>query len=585
MLRELRIRNYAVIEDLDVRLEPGLNVLSGETGAGKSIIVGALSLLLGERATSDVIRAGETRAAVEGAFDLGGRPDLRRICEERAIEVEHGLLVMKREVNAEGPNRAWINGSPATAGVVGAIGRALVDLHGQHEHQTLLRAEEQRAILDAYAGAEAAAAEVRETHGALRAARRQVDEIEAERARVRERSELLRHQAEEIEAAKVRPDEDRELEEMERRLGHSEELTALSSELHDAIYARDDSVVARLAALRRRLDAFQRIDPTAAEMREALESALYTLQDLGERLAEYRDDVDHDPARLEQVRRRQDLLYRLRSKYGPTLADVIEAGRRARAELAGADEADFKLGELRARAAELESRLAAQAGRLSEARRRAAAALGREVSRLLPDLGMPDGVFEVALEPLAEVGAHGAESVEFRVTVNRGFEPRPLARVASGGELSRVMLALKTILARVDRVPALVFDEIDAGIGGVVGSRIGEQLKEVSRHHQVFVITHLAQIAARADHHLRVTKTSGGARTTAEVQAVAGEERVRELARMLGGDPESGASLEHARELLSAAESPAAATDTGVRPRATARTTARGRRPSSSSGS
>ncbi|MBI4513910.1 MAG: DNA repair protein RecN [Gemmatimonadetes bacterium] len=552
MLRELRIRHYAVIEDLRIRLEPGLNVLTGETGAGKSIIVGALSLLLGERATADLIREGESQAVVEGVFDLRERPDLRRMCDERGIEVEDGLIVMKREVNAEGRNRAWINGSPVSATVVGEIGRALVDLHGQHEHQTLLRADEQRLVLDAYAGAGEAAAQVARLHTELHAVRREIAELEARRAQLQQRADFLRHQAQEIEAAGLRPDEDRELDELERRLSHFEELLAISSELHEAIYSGDEAIVARLAGLGRRLDALIRIDPSAAELREALESARYTLQDLGVRLGRYRGSVDHDPARLTEVRRRQDVLYRLKSKYGPTLADVIEAGRRARGELSSAEETGLELETLTERGRTLEVELAHEAQALSEARRRRGEALAREVTASLPGLGMPDGLFEVSLTPLAAIASSGAESVEFGVTVNRGFEPRPLARVASGGELSRIMLALKAILARLDRVPSLVFDEIDVGIGGIVALRVGETLKAVSGNHQVFVITHLPQIAARADHHVLVTKLTAGDRAAAVVEELSGPARVREVARLLGGDPDSEVSLRHARELLGA---------------------------------
>jgi DNA repair protein RecN (Recombination protein N) len=595
MLRTLRVRNYAVIEDVDLALGPGLNVLTGETGAGKSILVDALALLLGERAHTDVIRTGADRARVEGVFDLGTRPDLVRLCEERGLEVADGLLVLTREVSAEGRSRAWISGSPVTATVMGEVGRALVDLHGQHEHQTLLRPDEQRGILDAYAGASELAAELRRLHEAWAAVRARRAELEEFRARVRERAELLRHQVEEIEGARVRPGEDRELEELERRWSHAEEWAALVGGLYEAWYEGDDAVVARLGALRRRADALVRIDASCADVRDALESALQVLQEAGRRLAELREGADYDPARLEDVRRRLDLLYRLKSKYGPELADVLETARRARAELDAMDEAALEWEECAERAASLERERAERARALSEARAGAAGALAREVTRLLPELGMPDGRFEVALLPLSEVGPDGAESVEFRVTLNPGFEPRPLARVASGGELSRVMLALKTVLARLDRIPTLVFDEIDAGIGGVVGARVGAMLKAVSAHHQVLVITHLPQIAARADHHVRVTKTTEAGRARALVDVVAGGERVRELARMLGGDPESEVSLEHARAMLAAADAGPRA-ERGVSPAATgsseparsarspssARSRARGRRRSSS---
>lgn len=562
MLLELRIRDYAIISRASVRLAPGLNVLTGETGAGKSIIVGALSLLLGERATTDVVRTGAERAVVEGVFDVAGRPELHTLLDEHGLEAEEGLLILRREVALEGRNRAWVNGSAATATLVGDLGRRLVDLHGQHEHQTLLRPEEQRTLLDAFSGAREVAAEVRAAYGRLRQAGHALEHLEAKRQAVAERAELLRLQAEEIEKAAVRDGEEEALEREARRLGSAEELAGLAGRLQHELYGAEDAIAARLDTLRRVLDQLIRIDPDQEPAREALESAYHALQELGRQMGDYAAGIEYDPGRLEAVRRRQDLLYRLRSRFGPTLADVLETGRRARAELSALDEAGLRRGELERELAAARSAFETATARLSELRRAGADRLAAEVRSLLPQLGMPGGRFEVALRPLAQTGAAGAENVEFRISLNEGFETRPLARVASGGELSRVMLALKTVLVRLDRVPSLVFDEIDAGIGGRVAHRIGERLHEVARSHQVFVITHLAQIAARADHHLRVEKEAADGRTATVVEALEGEERVREIARMLGGAPDRGAGLEHAREMLSGGVSGEAAART-----------------------
>ncbi len=552
MLTELRIRNYAVIEDLGLRLEPGLNALTGETGAGKSIVVGALSLVLGERATSEVVRAGEDRAVIEAVFDISGRDDLLLRCEEAGIEVEEGWLVLKREVRAGGRSRAWINGSPGTAALMGELGQALVDLHGQHEHQNLLHAAPQRAILDAYAGATALAEELRACWTELSEVRRNIADVEERRARTQERAELLKHQAEEIETAELEAhDEDLSLADEERRLAHAEELVERSEALHEELYASESSIYDRLGRLGRALDALGKVDPKAVEeLTELYESAYYSVQELGDRIGRYRDSVELSPASLERVRARIDLLFRLKSKYGPTLEDVMRAGQRARDELEALDTAEFELEELSTHMTRLEAELKKLADRLSEARTSATEDLGREVTALLPELGMVDGKLEVALPRRDVIASTGAEEIEFRVTVNRGFEPRTLAKVASGGEMSRVMLALKTILAKLDRTPTLVFDEIDAGIGGVVGQKVAERLKSVAQHHQVFVITHLPQIAALADHHLLVTKRAKARKTSTEVSELSGGERVRDIARMLGGDPEREESLEHARALL-----------------------------------
>jgi DNA repair protein RecN (Recombination protein N) len=551
MLSELRIRNFALIDRLTVRLGPGLNVLTGETGAGKSIIVGALSLLLGERASADVVRAGEDRATVEGVFDVAGREDVARILDERGIDPDDdGLLVLKREVAVEGRNRAWINGSPTTAAVLGELGRALVDLHGQHEHQTLLRRDEQRAILDAYAANALLLSRVRDAHGAASTLRREIAGLDARRREAAQRADFLRFQAEEIEAASLRPGEEEELEDEARRLSHSEELQALSGGLADAVSGSERALLHEVGSLRRQIDQLVRIDPAQNEVRELYESAYYSLQELGERMERYAAGIEHDPRRLDEIRRRQDLLFRLKTKYGQTLDEVLQVGTRARAELDLLENAEWELGALQKKLAAAEAGLAAAAAELTAARRAAMERLSGEVSAVLPELGMGGGVFRAERVPLAEPGPFGAEEVEFRVSLNRGFDPKPLSYVASGGEMSRIMLAIKTILARLDSVPTLVFDEVDAGIGGKVGLQVGEKMRDVAGTHQVFAITHLPQIASRAHVHLLVRKGERDGRTTTDVLPLEAGDRVHEIARMLGGDPESAVSLEHARELL-----------------------------------
>ncbi|HEV2130868.1 MAG TPA: DNA repair protein RecN [Longimicrobiaceae bacterium] len=550
MLSELRIRNFALIERLSVRLGPGLNVLTGETGAGKSIIVGALSLLLGERASGELVRAGAERASVEGVFEIGGGAELLHLLDERGVEAEDGVLVLKREVQAGGRSRAWVNGSPTTATVLGELGVALVDLHGQHEHQTLLRREEQRAILDAYAGSAELTNRVADAYRRLRGIRAEIEELERRRREVAQRADFLRFQLEEIEAAALRPGEEEELEDEARRLSHAEELTAIAATLHEAITGSDGSITDRLASVRRSLDQLVRIDPSQAPLEELYDTAYYALDELGSRMADYGVGIEHDPARLDEIRRRQDLIFRLKSKYGPQLEDVLATGRAAREELELAEGAEWELSALQKREAEARAELECLAAELSQRRLAAAHKLAAEVGEILPQLGMSGGRFEAMALPLAGPGPAGAEEIEFRVALNKGFEPRPLASVASGGELSRVMLALKTILARLDAVPTLIFDEVDAGIGGRVALQVGEKLQQVAEHHQVFAITHLPQIASRAHLHLLVQKQERDGITTTELRPLDEEERVAEIARMLGGDPESTVSREHARELL-----------------------------------
>lgn len=575
MLTELRIKNFAIIESLTLPLARGFNVLSGETGAGKSIIVGALGLLLGERASADVIRTGAERATVEGVFDVSDRPEIRGLLDERGIDVEESLVVLKREV-ATGRARAWINGTAVNAGLLAEVGRLLVNLHGQHEAQTLLDPDAQRRILDAFAGAADQASLVKRSHDELSSIVREIADLAKVRAEAERRADYLRHVVREIGDAQLAEGEDVRLEDEARRLENAEELRALASGVAGALDGEEDTVLQKLATIARQLTAIQRIDPSLQRLQEQYDNAYYAIEALARELEDYEASVDLDPARLEDVRRRRDLLFRLAKKYGGTggtLADVIRTGEDAKRELDLVDSAGLDIRQLEGRERETRAQLIERAESLTSMRRAAAERLGRAVDDVLPDLGMPDGHVTVALRPLKEIGACGAEDVEFCVALNLGHEPRALSRVASGGELSRVMLALKTILARLDRVPTLVFDEVDAGIGGRVGLQVGETMRRVASYHQVFAITHLPQIAARAHHHILVSKGARGGVTTADVAVLSGDERIAEIARMLGGDPESDVSRAHARELLETATSAAEPVTAGASPIAAPRRT------------
>jgi DNA repair protein RecN (Recombination protein N) len=552
MLTELRIKNFAIIESLTLPLEHGFNVLTGETGAGKSIIVGALGLLLGERASADVIRTGADKASVEGVFDVSDRAEIRTLLDERGIDVEESTVVLKREV-ATGRARAWINGTTVNAGLLAEVGRLLVNLHGQHEAQTLLDPDAQRRILDAFAGATDAASDVRTAHETLASIIREIADLAKRRAEAERRADYLRHVVAEITEAKLVEGEDVRLEDEARRLENAEELRGLASGIAGALDGDEDTVLQKLSAISRHLATIQRIDPTLARLQESYDSAYYAIEALARELEEYEAAIDLDPSRLEKVRRRRDLLFRLTKKYGGTLDDVIQTGKDSRAELDLVDSAGLDIKQLENRERDARADLGEKAKRLTSLRTAAADRLARAVDETLPDLGMADGHFAVSLKPLGEISPTGAEDVEFCVALNVGHEPRPLSRVASGGELSRVMLGLKTILARLDRVPTLVFDEVDAGIGGRVGLQVGDTMRRVASYHQVFAITHLPQIAARAHHHIVVSKGARGGVTTADVAVSSGDARVAEIARKLGGDPESDLSRAHARELLETA--------------------------------
>ncbi|HYF40410.1 MAG TPA: DNA repair protein RecN [Gemmatimonadales bacterium] len=550
MLSELRVRDLATIADVTLQLGPGLNVLTGETGAGKSMLVDALSLLLGERAASGTVRPGASKAVVEGAFEEID-PATRRRIEDLGLDVEDGRVVIRREVSLEGRSRSWVNGSPTTASVLAELGGLLVDLHGQHETQSLLRPEAQRDILDAFAHAEAERAAVAEAYAHLAELRSEETSLAARRDEVRRRADYLRHVVAEIDAAKLQPGEEEALQVEARRLAQAGSLVEHAQRVVDALEGDEGNALAALNLAARALGALEKVDPVTAEWRELLDGAYANLTELARLAGEYAASVQEDPERLAAVERRRDLIFRLTGKYGASVEAVLATRNEAAAELDLLDTADTDLRAIAARRAGAQAALEQAAVALSELRRSASDRLVRGVNRLLPQLGLPGGKLSVVLSPLNEAGAHGQESVQLHVQLNVGHEARPLARVASGGELSRLMLALKVVLVKHDAVATLVFDEVDQGIGGEVGVQVGAALASVAERHQVLVITHLPQIAARADSHLVVSKEARRGIATSDVQSLHGEDRVSEIARMLG-DAEGDAARRHAQAMLRA---------------------------------
>jgi DNA repair protein RecN (Recombination protein N) len=552
MLRELRLKNFAVVESVTVAFTSGLNVLTGETGAGKSILVDAIVLVRGARAQSDVIRADAETATVEAVFAVDGAAAARAVLDEAGLTPDdNGEIVVRRELARSGRHRAFVNDSPVTVGLLERLGDVLVEVHGQHEHQRLLEPARQLELLDRFADAEDACARVGALHAKHRAAR---DEAEATRAAARDRAQrqdLLRFQVGELNAARLQIGETEALRAELRRLQHAERFTAGLAEAAALLDDAPQSASERLARAARIVQELGRLDPGIAAPGEPLEAARLQLEEALAAIRRLRDGIVAEPGRLDAIHERLDALSRLERKYG----DGEEAMLRFRDEAAQALERierhDEVVAEQERTLAQLEAELATAAAALSERRRAAADRLAGLVERALRGLGMERAVFEVALEPAPEVGPRGADRVELRLSTNPGEEVRALARVASGGELSRTMLALISVLARADRVPTLIFDEVDAGIGGRVASVVGQTLAAAAGHgRQVLCVTHLAPIAALAQHHLRVSKSVRGGRTKAAVTAVGAAERVEEIARMLGGASVTAAAREHARDLL-----------------------------------
>ncbi len=548
MIVELRVRDLVTIADVVLQLGPGLNVLTGETGAGKSMLVDAVALLLGERGDSTLVRPGAGRAIIEGAFELEDTP-LRRRIEALGLDLDDDRVVVRREVGADGRSRAWVNGSPTTIGVLGRLGNVLVDLHGQHETQSLLQPSAQRDILDAWASASAERVALAEAHAALAAVQTEEAELTSRRDEVRRRADWLRHVVQEIDQARLVPGEDDTLDAEARRLNHAETLAEQARKFAELLDGEDGGALPALGRAARVLGALEKIDPALAAWRELLDGATASLGELAHEAETYAAGLQDDPERLREIESRRDLIYRLKQKHGATLEAVLTVRQQAGAELDLLDTADLDLRQLSARRVAAEGACQAAAAALTARREDAAGRMGRAVTKLLPGLGLAGGKLTVELTALGRIEATGQESVTFLVRLNAGMDARPLARAASGGELSRIMLALKVVLARHDAVPTLVFDEVDQGIGGEVGAQVGMALAEVAARRQVLVITHLPQIAARAERHLVVAKAAKQGVATSDVAVIHGEDRITELARMLG-DADAGTARRHAAALL-----------------------------------
>ena len=546
-LLSLRVRDLATVADVTLELAGGLNVLTGETGAGKSMLVDAIALLLGDRADRAAVRPGAGKATIEGVFDALPSAT-RQALETAGLDAEESLI-LRREVTSEGRSRAWINGSPATIGALARLGESLVDLHGQHQTVQLLEPATQRDLLDAFGDSLPVARAVATAFAELQLLRHQADVLAARRDEALRRADWLRHVITDIDTVKPRPEEEIALDREVRRLGHASTLGEHARELHDALDGEEVSARAAIGRAERALNALERLDGTVTPWRELLDAAYAQLDELARVADRYANDLTEDPGRLDALEQRRNALDALRQKHGSSLEAVLATRDAARAELELLDTAAFDLRTFATRIVAAESALTQLGAALTLRRQQAGEQLAREVSRLLPRLGLAGGELSVALDPLESVGSSGTEQVTLMIRLNRGMAAQPLARVASGGELSRLMLALKVVLARHDAVPTLVFDEIDQGIGGEVGARVGEALSQIAAGHQVLVITHLPQIAARADHHLRVAKATRSGIATSDVTTLHGEDRVLELARMLG-DGEDDAARRLAVSLL-----------------------------------
>ena len=532
MLTLLKIRNLALVDRLEWDLGGGLVGVTGETGAGKSVSVGALKLVLGERADKGLIRTGEDQCTVEAIFQLADSSVIDAILEEVGLDrCDKNELIIRRVVGSSS-NKQFVNNGAATLGVLKRIGQHLVDLHGPHDHQSLLSPERQLALLDAYSVVGNEVAAFREKWAIWREA---ADEYEAARAQREigdQEKELLRFQVEEIDAAEIKAGEEEELEERDRRTSNASRLGELAGKAVDLI---SGTVVPGLEDLQRATTELRKIDPVVTDLAEEVEGSVVQMQELERSVTDYLGELEIDPSEAQEVEERFNLVESLKRKYGPTLQDALDHVEEARQRLEGSDNREEYLSRLKQDVDKALIKIRSAARKISSKRKKHAPALAQEVRSHLVDLGFRQAEFEVQLTPRSEPGAHGLEDVEYLFGPNPGEPLKPLRQVASSGEISRVMLAVKNALADQDSTPLMVFDEIDANVGGEIARAVGEKMASLGERHQVVAITHFPQVAAVAHQHFLVEKRVEGGRSLSSLTEVAGETRIDELVRMLGG--------------------------------------------------
>ena len=568
MLKSLFIKNYALIDELAVSFSGGLVILTGETGAGKSILIDALGLVIGERANTEVVRSGEDKAIVEGTFDISGNSKLQKLLRENELEFADELIV-RREISAKGTNRCLVNDSAIPLTVLKKIGELLVDLHGQHEHQSLLRSETHIEMLDEFGGLEGMVEECRAAYKALRSTSAELREMREREAHLKEKLELYKFQMQEIDAVAPQPDEEERIEAELTILENAEKLVSATAQLYDILYEGDRSAHDLLGTAEKRLVELAAIDKRFDEAVRECHSAAAIVSELAKFVQHYAASVEFNPARLEELRQRLAKLIALRKKYGGTLAATLAHRERIGAEVAATENFDATIRRLADDMEAQRARCGECAQRLSAKRQETAKRLDKEILGELAQLGIPrakfvtqirehllpshatgEGEFVHVGKQQVRVRADGIDEVEFFISTNAGEEVKPLARTASGGEVSRIMLALKSILAKSDRLPVLIFDEIDTGVSGRIAQAVGLSLKNLSRFHQIIAITHLPQIAGLADEHFVVEKFESKKRATTSIRKLTQEERVREVAKLMSGAEVTEAGLKSARELM-----------------------------------
>ena len=563
MLRELRVKNFAIIDFLNIEFSPGLIIFTGETGAGKSIIIEALSLTLGSRVSPDDIRSGEEKGYVEALFDVSKEPFLKKRLKELGLEIENGELIFKRIFSSSAKSKSYINNHLVTQNLLTEAGKRLVDIHGQHQHQTLLHPENHIDIIDSYGKLLGKRDKLADGYHEYLGLKKELSDLKRKSRERLQREDLIRFQIKEIDEAGINSGEDAKLKEEKNILAHSEKLFEGSKECYNLLYAEEGSVIERLGRIINNLQKMAEIDKSLKDLLKDGENSLVQLEELSTVLRDYEKSLEFNPERLEEIDDRLALLNSLKRKYGSTIEEILEHRKSLDKELSSMAHTDQRIEEIKERLGNLEDKLRTKALELSKERRTFAKKIEQEVKKELKELSMNTVGFRVSFsqekdeegfieweKEKVRLFENGIDSIEFLFSPNVGEELRPLSKIASGGELSRIMLALKGILSRDDNIPIMIFDEVDSGIGGKIAEIVGAKLKKVSRGHQVFCITHLPQIASQGNHHFKVEKEVQNKRTVARIAELGKKEKIEEIARMSGGKEITETTRKYARELL-----------------------------------
>lgn len=564
MLSLLSIKDYALIENIEISFENNLNIITGETGTGKSILLSAMSLLLGERASPESVRKGAKKSIVEGHFNVEGNLPVERILKENEIDNSPELII-RREISLSGSSRAFVNDTPATLNILKEIGNILVDLHGQHDHQSLLRTETHIEFLDEFGNYENEIHLFRNGRSELLNKINEFENLKKKESQLKEKYELYKFQLEEINSVNPIENEEAEIQDELRILENSEKLVELSSSMYELLYDSEDAVYVKLVTSLKQMETLISVDPSLKEKYNQLKEAIALIDDISGFARSYKDKIESDPEKLEMLRERLGAFNLLKKKYGGTIENVIELKNKLQSELDLTDNYQDQINKIQNEIDELRAKLGKIALSLSTERKVAAKQIEKGVLNELKELGIETGAFKVNfehIEPESEnnfvvIGnkklgfdSNGIDNIEFYISTNIGEDAKPLVKVASGGEISRIMLSLKSVLAKSEKLPLLIFDEIDTGVSGRIAQKVGKALKNLARQHQIITITHLPQIAAQADHHFSVEKIESDGRVTSSIKKLTQSESINEIAKLISGDEITDSALEKAKEFI-----------------------------------